>query len=285
MAENINTPTPSNIFVERFDNPETFRAAYLECGFRRQQSNHTDRDWYSGETEQDTLRYCERGNDTLVPAARKLMDKFEATFEAPVRQWQHTPAGIIPCIPDVIAGNPDNMRRWTVTDDDAAPIRVIVPITSSGGIDAHLLERRGTAALALVMALQARRPVDLEIMVMSDCQGIEGKHHRYTMVRIETRPLSLAHACWLLTSQGAARRMGYAIAGSRNGNKSIHWPPGYISDEAKYCKEMATALQLGASDLLMRPSWIYDPAVQDPEKWIVEQYNRMTGDADRYAAA
>src|SRR5438046_5507292 len=125
------------------------------------------------------------------------MDQFTVDIALPVRTMVADCAGAYPIVPDYLMGMPDCMRRRTATDDDAAPIQIYVPVGSQATITAEQLRRRGCAILALTMALARVRPVDLSIIHYLE-HTKAGESENVIVATIETRPLDLATACYVL---------------------------------------------------------------------------------------
>ena len=136
--------------IKRYESIAALRADYIALDCRRRQS---DNSWYNNESEAETLRKTEVGDTSLVSSAEALLDKLNSQIEVPRKIWQRSPAGSFASIPDVLAGLPTPMRRQAHTPDERAPITILVVTTSSAGIDAATLAKRGIVILALVIAL------------------------------------------------------------------------------------------------------------------------------------
>ncbi|MGH6876999.1 MAG: DUF7192 family protein, partial [Rhizomicrobium sp.] len=155
--------------IVRYDSTAALRAAYManyEVASRFNQSER--RSWYGGETEKESLVLAETGDTRLVAEAEKAFAALEMEIETPRRQWERSPAGSWCCVPDVLVGLPTPMRRQVHVYDEAAPITILPVTTSSAGINAETLAKRGTVILALVMALARVRPVSLHQVTMLD---------------------------------------------------------------------------------------------------------------------
>lgn len=181
----------------------------LGCAARR--VHRWDHSWL-GESAKDTARKIQQGDDALVSQAQALLDKIEhGGLEVPTTHWEPSVAGAFPVVPSFLAGQPDCMMEMRAASDTRAPVRILVDLTSSGGISAEALHARGVALMALAMLLSAERPVDLRAAVALDNgRGRSANRGMSAAVfRIETAPLEFATACYALTSQGVARGVGY----------------------------------------------------------------------------
>jgi len=77
-------------------------------------------------------------------------------------------------------------------------------------ISASDLERRGAAILAIVRVLSARRPVELWAGTMTDADNRKNASAHFS--RIETAPLDLARAAFVLVSPAFPRQLCYGAS-------------------------------------------------------------------------
>lgn len=205
---------PKNTKGARFDSIGDF-AAYLrgpaaKCPHMLD-TNHAGADWYGGTAAQLQAR-IDAGDSAATAAYDRLLGRMENVGFATTRfATVAAIAGGAPCVPAYLAGNPLAMRRRVKVIDDAAPLAVVVDIGVSASVKTDTIRRRGAAALALVRLLAATRPVTLWAVTG---QQIE----RYTdhptdtafAVQIDTAPLDVARAAWLLASPDAFRRAAFS---------------------------------------------------------------------------
>src|SRR5579863_2238608 len=146
--------------IRTYDSPAALvrDAKRLNCAGGYQ--NHASDSWV-GETLAETLSRSEFGDTSLVPEAERLIAQLDTQIETPRRIWERAPVGVFCAVPDVLAGLPTPMRRLRETQEEHAPVAVLVISTSSAGVEAQTLKKRGTAILALVLALARVRPVSL----------------------------------------------------------------------------------------------------------------------------
>jgi hypothetical protein len=158
--------------------------------------------------------------------------------------------------------------------DEAAPITVLVATTCSAGISAATLEKRGTVILALVMALSRVRPVSLQALALTD-----GSHEGETIITnvINTNPLDLATACYVMTSAGFARRLTYGLAREKN-NFSGGWPRRFTYGKSgPYYDYLKSRLVADPSKCLIIPAAeLHDELLSQPLKWIEKQIKHFT---------
>lgn len=231
--------------------------------------------WMNGETTSESIRKCRYGDTSLVPLAEAELDKLDQVIETPRLQWDRSPAGAFCSVPDYIVGLPTPMRRQIHINDEKAPINIVVDVGSSASVQADTLKKRGITILALVMALSRTRPVMLYPIDVAS-----GNKDRETIwiTQINTTPLDLATACYVLTSAGFSRGIIMPLEERINGN-SGGWPAefGYYGDSLPYYKKRLPLLGFVEKDTLIIPaSKGSDELVRNPIPWINKQITRFT---------
>lgn len=256
-----------------------------ENGIRQDARNRASMDWFNNETLEDTLSFCRHGNPHLVPAAEKLIDLFdaEAGIEMPRKTWQNRPAGMFPDVPAYLMGQPCTMKILVEEPNEHAPISLLVISSSSAGISAETLQKRGACILALTLLLSRRRPLSLQTVFISD-----GKDNGETILstRIETAPLDLAVACYALSSSGFDRRINHFLARKHNGFTG-GWPPAYRYYEAShatYFQHLIDELSPNPErTLLIPPSQLNDELLTQPVTWLKTQVARFIEEREENA--
>lgn len=226
-------------------------------------------DWTDGESFTSALRKMTHGDDAYVPMADKLLDKIGDLAEGlPVRQWTPSPCGAYGIVPEAIMGLPTPMRTMAPSGD-LSPVNIIVSTTCSGGIDKATMTKRGVAILALLQKLQAIRPVELSILA----EGGSSMHGNVLeLIQIDTKPLSIAHACFALANVGFARGLTYAHMEKYHGFNG-RWPADYRTD--RYGGIVREALDIRSEDLWIQSSHLTDSKLtSDPVAWVNEQLAR-----------
>ncbi len=262
--------------IIRYDSTAKLRQSYIDLGCKKTKSMSygVSDSWFNNESEEDTLRKLELGDTSLVPDAELLLSQLEDHIETPRRQWERNVAGAFPCVPDVIAGLPTPMRRMVIVPDDRAPITIFVDTGSSAAVSSEILKKRGIVILALVIALTRVRPTILyQLDVGSGIKDGES----ILVTEINTTPLDLATACYVLTSAGFARRIVYEVENKLNGN-SGNWPQGYnfTNPEAYYAKLKPKLVTDPSRCLIIPAARSIDELLSQPLVWINKQINRFT---------
>lgn len=262
--------------IIRYDSPAALRLDYIaRCKGRNIESPFST-SWYNNETEEETLRKAELGDTSLVAAAEEQLSKLDTAIETPRNVWERNVAGAYACVPDVLAGLPTPMRRMVHQRDETNPITIYVDTASSAYISAEVFAQRGITILALVMALTRIRPVQLFQMDNGDGYK-DGTGETVVISEINTHPLDLATACYVLTSVAFARRLCYSLEEVHNGF-SGQWARGYShSNPTLYYDGLKTRLGVDASRCLMIPgAHLRDELITSPLAWIERQIAHFT---------
>lgn len=233
--------------------------------------------WANGENFSIAMQKSRYGNTSLVPAAEALMSQLESQIEVPRKVWDRSPAGAFAIVPEVLAGLPTPMRRQREVLDERQPLTIIVVTTSSAGIKAETLMKRGTAILALTMAMARIRPITLHALSMLDGH-VDGTGEILLKSQINTAPLDLSTAAYVLTSAGFDRILCHAhsqrLAKYRGG-----WPSKYRwgrKDQPYFDYLINVFGYEKKNTLLIGPTFLGDPIVNTPVAWVQDQIARFT---------
>lgn len=250
---------PHDVAGARFADPAAF-AAFLSgpCAVSPYLSGDGGRDWY-GSTPAEALQRARMGHAPLTAACDRLLGRMESVPFATSRAVTVAAvAGGVPCVPAFLAGHPLAMRRRVRTSDDAAPLAVVVDMGVSASVRHDTIERRGAAALALVRLLAATRPVALWAVTGQNCEGPQGARDAAVAVRLDTAPLDVARAAWLLCAPEAFRRgmfaACHAVAGYAD-TQGVNWLQDSHKRHAALLRDCVPALTATA-DFLLVPSLI-----------------------------
>lgn len=252
-----------------YDSPRECAARHSEPDIR--QKTPFDRlDWYDNQTPEQTVRFAQDGDMARVAPSDALLEKFEEiSVETHRNRWSDCVAGAFPNIPAYIAGQPLAMRNRMRDLSAAAPLCVVVDLTTSAAIKADAIAKRGSALLAFVRLIAGSRPVEL----WAAC-GLDGRKPGkqigafYQLTRIETAPLDLARAAYVLTSAAYPRRLCYDIARNVAGYAG-GWPFSEMETSADEMRNVIAPLLPHADEFLcLPPLQLGDALVQDPEAWL-----------------
>jgi|HubBroStandDraft_1064217.scaffolds.fasta_scaffold125911_2 hypothetical protein len=207
-----------------------------------------------------------RGDETLVSKAEKLMSELEAKIETNSTSLEADVFGPVLSIPDYLANTPTPFRRLKTVISDVSPVRIFVGIACSGGLSPEEMERRGVAIMALAMALQAIRPVDV-ILYSEHGDDARVSDLLYT-VTLESRPMSLAHSINAIANVNVARHLTMGIAS--NEGWSGHWPKGYSGRKPtpEYKVWRTDVLGITNQDIVLESPFYADEVINNPIAWI-----------------
>lgn len=234
--------------------------------------SHERRDHWRGGSGTEAREYARTGNVEDVPASDAIMSKLEQQAEHIVTRSSliiSDVCGATPNVPAYLAGQPLAMRRRKREHTERAPVCVIYDTTVSAGVSHADMRARGAAVLAFVRLLSARRAVELWAGT-----GL-GTDERpagavYCFTRIDTAPLDLARASYMLAHPLATRTLGYGVCTYHGANG--HWP--YNRDGLNSESFAAVARQAfpHLQEFVAIPGMhMNDKLVHAPVAWILER--------------
>jgi hypothetical protein len=243
---------------KRFSSPLDFVHACQDANV-----NFYGSDWKCNLSSEDALALTMHGDESRVAAAQALIDEFSNDVDLgqlyPV--WTPDVVGSYPIVPNVLAGIPETMMRRVMETSERAPITIWVCVTSSGGIRALDMERRGIAIMALAMALSQTRAVNIRIFSALGGNNYSGNH----LVSVDLlQPLSLSQAAFMLSSQAFARGLTYKYLNLATGSGDT-WPAsvGHGRYEDR-CQQWRKLLPIESLDIVFPHIFMSDPDITNP---------------------
>lgn len=279
---------PHDIAGARFSDPADF-AAYLRgpCAVSPYLTGKAEGGAWYGATPAETLERADAGNAKLTAPCDRLLARMETVDFATSRfATVAAVAGGAPCVPAYLAGSPMAMRRRVRIADDLAPLAVVVDVGVSASVSHPTIQRRGAAALALVRLLAATRPVSLWVVSGQIVDKNDTARDVAFAIRLDTAPLDVARAAWLLAAPEAFRRAGFAaphaIAGvpSKTG---VNWLQDSCTRHPELMRDCLPALT-ACDDFLLVPSLITAGETQfdsddQAAAWVQAQLDKHGGAA------
>lgn len=226
---------------------------------------------WTGHMSLDEARQCvDTGHLPSVAPSDAFLSAMEEILPAPTARHAiiDDVVGAFPNVPAMLAGQPLAMRRKVKRENEFAPIALVVNMVLSGGITGEQMEKRGAAILALARALSARRPVELWVCCGLGCNSDDASWQLY---RVETAPLDLARAAFLMGHQAATRGLMYGLSKHLhmgNGHWVYSGSNNYVDKEPAIIKR---ALPHVSEMIYVPGAHIYDPTISDPLKWVSEK--------------
>ncbi|MCS0459310.1 hypothetical protein K8R51_12040 [Rhizobium favelukesii] len=192
--------------------------------------------------------------------------------------------GGIPNVAAYLAGSPMNMRRRQRVMSPAAPLNVIVDLTSSAGISSGALARRGATLLAFVRIMSAQRPVNLYVAVAHSPHSAQEHECVGVAVRVDTSPLDLARASYALSGAAFPRQMMYSAAIHETKCRNTDSLPFAYGDINFYRANLHAFWSRFVSvdteeTAVIGPLYLTDDFA-DPEKWLREMVGKYAQKAD-----
>lgn len=229
---------------------------------------------WTGVTYEKFIRCIATGDEELVAESEQFLSEIEDLV--PVSQgWRNYDdvVGAIPNVPAFLAGHPQCMRRRQRTMKESAPIAIYMDLTSSGGISARDVMRRGVALLALTRLLVEHRSVDL--WVGSSLGGGRNGGSGTVAWHIDTRPLDLARAAFHIGCTGMSRGFGYGLCNEVLGTGGT-WPFNNYTYHCRTAKARVEAI-LDQEVLYIPPIMLDDELTRDPVGWVRRTLTEVMG--------
>ena len=262
----------------RFDSPAEigeYALSHPQAKTDRHLSETGNKNWIGPENLAQACRKITTGDESYCAGYESLMSKFEdfdlSTFRP---QWRDDVAGGRPNVQNFLAGTPLSMRRRIKDDSNTAPMAIIVDTTLSAQFDQKDMQKRGSAILALLRILSAKRPVELWLGSVMDSNYNDWG---CVLTRINTTPLDIATASFIFGSLAFTRRICYGLGGAEFNFKGF-WAFGNHNIERKNMKACFKPAfeHIDTKDMLCIPGMhSMDKTVSDPEGWIREQIQRF----------
>ena len=236
--------------------------------------NFSRDEWRGTVSTAQALDMCSTGDLSNVKRAQDIIDKVNASgIEFGRKQWERGMAGAFPMVPAFLAGEPESMMHMQESDSEQTPIRLFVSTVSSGGVENRELQNRAAAILALVMLLTEVRPTELWIYGELDAYAY-AKNLSLPMIRVNTAPLDLSVASYMLAHQGFTRGLMHGYATRAMGFQGS-WAFGLGKDEKKRAKVIGSILGATESDIVLGGVYINDAAAHRPLEWLQGQVDSL----------
>ena len=238
--------------------------------------NHWNSGWM-GISQKDTERKFKSGDDAEVPASDKLIEELQSKIEVPTSRYRvfDAVAGGVPNVPAYLANQPQSMRVRRKIKEQMAPLTIAVDLTSSAGIDADYLTKRGVAILALVRSLAAVRPVTIWAGCGLSDAGYNKNRAGFCWFQLDTSPLDLTRAAFQLTSGGVGRGMCYQYI-TKHHNGGGGWPFASVDTWRKNATPFIE--QWFGGEVLFIPPVFQKDEFNKPDKWLIEKIKQYGGE-------
>lgn len=220
--------------------------------------------WFGYLTYAQAMEGMTVGQESLVPKAEALLEKIDAAVETPHCEWLPSIYGAYPIVPEYLANSPECMRHKTQVPTDVAPVSVYVSTTCSGSIEDDVMLARGVAILALIMKLQAIRPIDLYMLAETHGQT-DGEFLQ--VIHIPTQPLNISVAAFVLGRVGWARHLTYSVARMLDKFNGC-WPRNYAMGDSAWVSHVRETLNMQPHDLYIGAAREWDDMVTKPVEWV-----------------
>lgn len=201
--------------------------------------------------------------------ALELLDRIDAaTHGRKARRTVATVSAGRPCVPVYLTGRPDCFRRSMRVPMDRAPLRLYVEVSVSGGISDTQLAQRGAAVAALAMRLTELRPVELYACWNSGPTWDHTAKRYAGAVRIDTQPLSMAHAVAVLARSEFTRALRFAVLSRQDRRMDYAVVSNYT--EAHRAEVMRRVFDMAPQDIYIPGGSLHEgnEFMRDPVAWV-----------------
>lgn len=253
--------------VRRFSGLSDFLASAAFVTGYPYRNGYDDHAWDLGVSADDAKIRAVDGDIAITDRAAALIDTIEPEIgEVLTPQWISSVAGSRVVVPEFLRGLPTHMRRRVRSETAGRCIDIFVDISSSAGIDALDLVSRGCAIIALIETLQRCR-VSVNLSIGMGCRSrSEPDREIWMVIPIESRPLDVSSASFVLAHPSFARNLCYRVLEKQNGC-TLTWSKFQNDDVAK-----RAYLGLEEHDLFVSPAHLYDKLIiNDPKKWVEDR--------------
>lgn len=277
-----NKHVPQRDVLRRFNDLSELYTYAKEAHFNHQTATHYGAPFCGG-TYREALDTLASGDLSSVAAAQKIIDQMrdQLIFADQHRVVAPAIVGFAPHVPHAIIGHPKTMLNFIPSEmiSSTTPINIYAMVNVSAWLSDSQVLSRGIAILSLVLALSQSRPVDLYVGSCScalDTPTVYG-----SITRIDTRPLDLAHAAWMLTSTLAIRGLllttSRQIAGDAS-SRRYSVPHAYCGPTAPtYEPSLRSLIGMAPQDILIKAGSSLDKAMLDnPIKWVKDMIKAHT---------
>lgn len=264
--------TPDKVVSTVYESIGDFQRAVAKWASQDDDSNKDQPEFY-GTSHNQAMSDLLKGNLPAAAKADALMDSLtDESMDTVGLRLDCSVAGFAPNVPAYLSGDPECMYAYDEVQSESAPIRIFASVCVSAGVGQEAIEKRGVTILALCQKLVQFRPV--ELYVYADI----GQSNTAIMpvIKIEASPLDMATATYALSSCGFLRRLCFRWA-NKNGWDGHSWAWGKSPNDTDALRKTRAALGLTDTDLHIPGTYLTDPLVNEPVKWINEQIAKYAG--------
>lgn len=249
------------VHLHKFNDIADFTKECEEKGVERYSS--TDK-FYGGMSASSAIDLCTHGILEGIKDSQKIIDDIQDnSIETVKPQWLNSIAGAFPNVPAFLAGENECMFNLGCDVSETAPIKVIIGLTSSRGVDERDLRKRGAAILALVMKLAEVGPVEAWAYIELDRDSREAN---LIMVRINTAPINLSVANYMLSHAAFTRGLGYHYL-YKHHRTNGKWAFNSHNSEDRL-NRLKFAMGVTDNDIVIGSAFINDEIIKNPIKYI-----------------
>lgn len=166
------------------------------------------RDSFHGDPPQQVLKDITTGWDVGAKKSQEILYKIEGklNIDTSAYKTQSSVVGSLVNVGAYLSGNPMCMRMRRKQMENTNPVNLILDVSVSASTNQDEIFNRGVATLALIRVVSRARPVNLKVVTGMTISGFNG----IISIPIETAPLDLARASYILSRPEVFRRILFA---------------------------------------------------------------------------
>lgn len=281
--------TPENVkdatIYQVFESPEEY-VSYLNSkasNYKMHMSRYSGAEFYGGTWDQ-AIDQLTHGTDKHVERAQSLIDKMadQHVFASHQPAVESSVTGFMPNVAAAIQGLPLDMYNNALSDEQniTTPIRIYVETLVSAGITIEELVDRGTCVMALALAMNNIRPVELYTI----CIGKAGTHTGGIVCKIPTKPLDIARAALMLCDPLYYRQLAFGAIREQCKSREtyLQWPWDCVPTHSNHAPLMRALLDMSEEDVFITGGYVTDELMKkNPIQWVKNMIALHQGTANQ----
>jgi hypothetical protein len=277
---------PDRDIVTSYDSIEAYNEYLGSIPVNCNSANRSNNKSFYGETFDRSRILLEQGDLSCAAKAETILEQFADTniFTHNASIIGSDVVGFTPIIPAALMGHPNAMLVRQQVEREAAntPINIYFEVAVSAGVDTDQIFNRGSAALALCMALGMKRPTTLyAVEGFRNNPSSSSKKTILQKVKVCENVIDLSRAAFVMTSREYARRLAFTavVHLSNYPLTSLPWPFGITPQDDNYEISMRHACGAMPDDIYIKGGYLLDQlALHDPVAWVKKMIEKHSPD-------
>lgn len=274
----MSTPATTKLYNPQRDKLSKFESIEEYACYLKKIPEECYRPWTNYNHFNHIVDSMSRGTTTHLDAANKIINEMQDqnVFSVGLPTLQNSVAGFMPNVPAALIGHPRNMVSRAVSDLQGinTPLNIYMEPGISGGLTITQVVQRGISILAFVLAMQNIRPIELYIAETNNVDHYKPNCFG-AAVKIDTKPLDLARACWVFTHPEYVCPIGFATSvdlyHKTTGKYSNYcgWSWEGRPQNVNYQQAIREIYDMSDTDIFIPGGHLFDSLmITDPVAWV-----------------